>query len=132
MKLRKPGQIKLLAHEGLVSVSLYGKQVVGYAFGKHPLDGIVVCLAKPELTEAGLTCNGPCLNKFFPYSMVKFLDRKLAVQIEEKDEEQDEPIELDTNTGSDSNDNNSGDILDEKSSKKKPKKKVKQKTKKGK
>lgn len=89
MKRRKAGSIRLRAHERLVTVE-YTKGVIvtGYAFGSDHSENIFVCLAKPEMEAAGLTCNGPCINKAFSTNKVTFV--KGAQPVVEVDEEQEE------------------------------------------
>lgn len=64
-----------MPHEKLVSVEVSkGVHVQGYAFGQDDGGKIIVCLSKMELINAGLSCSGPCINRFYDKTKVTFLN----------------------------------------------------------
>jgi hypothetical protein len=132
MLKQRLGVIHTLVHERLVLVDINEEtQVLGYAFGA---DGpnIIVCFRKLELEAAGMRCDGPCVNRFYPSAKIKFLDSS-KVPVAEIEEEEDEP-DIDPDRGSDTD--STSDLLDdadaEDTKKKKGKKQRKIKVKKGK
>lgn len=48
-----------------------------------------ICLARPELEQAGITGHGPCVNKVYSISKVTFLEGAKPFEFGEKEEEED-------------------------------------------
>lgn len=91
MAKRKPGDIKVLPHERLVEVDLGGKKKIkGVVFGGDRVGNVYVCLARPELEQAGITGHGPCVNKIYAEEKVTYLKGAVPLVLGEKEDEEED------------------------------------------
>lgn len=134
MKKPKAGSIRLLAHEKLVMVEMNeDTKVLGYAFGSDQSGNVIVCLRKFELLQAGISCDGPCINRFYSKLKVKFIDatKKENFHFLAEKEEEDE-LATDSDTDSDTGSDRvilDLDVVEEKGKRRKVKRKLKVKVK---
>lgn len=89
MVKRIAGKLRVLPHERLVSVEWSkGVNILGVVFGSDHDSNFYVCLARPELLAAGISCAGPCVNKAISKSKITFLEGAKPVEVEEETEEE--------------------------------------------